>query len=106
MAGDKHPGSVAGSADERANRAVQSVGERQFTVLGRSWCHLCDDLLAALQPLASEFGWTVEVLDIDQHPALLARWDELVPVLLHQEHELCHYHLDAAAVRAYCAAFR
>ena len=28
-----------------------------------------------------------------------------VPVLLHGEHELCHYHLDEAAVRAYCSGF-
>lgn len=80
-------------------------GEREFIVLSREWCHLCHDLVAALAPLAAEFGWRVTVVDIDQHPELEARWDELVPVLLHGERELCHYHLDIPAVRAYCAGF-
>lgn len=78
---------------------------REFTVMSREWCHLCHELVDALQPLAAEFGWSVRVLDVDQDPALEARWDELVPVLLHGEVELCHYYLDEAAVRAYCAAF-
>ena len=78
---------------------------KRFTVLSREWCHLCHDLVAALQPIATEYGWEVEVIDVDQHPELEARCDELVPVLLHGEHELCHYHLDEAAVRAYCTVF-
>lgn len=81
-----------------------SVG-REFTVLSREWCHLCHDLVDALTPLAAEFGWHITVVDVDRHPELEARWDELVPVLLHGERELCHYHLDIPAVRAYCAGF-
>ncbi|HRA82231.1 MAG TPA: glutaredoxin family protein [Thauera sp.] len=77
----------------------------QFTVLSREWCHLCHELVDALAPIAVEYGWSVEVVDVDQHAELEARWDELVPVLLHGDHELCHYHLDEAAVRAYCRGF-
>ena len=77
-----------------------------LTLLGRSWCHLCDDLLAALKPLADAAAVSVDVVDVDSDPALEARWGELVPVLLAVEgHELCHYHLDEAAVRAYLARF-
>jgi thioredoxin reductase (NADPH) len=79
--------------------------QRTFTVLSREWCHLCHDLVEALRPIADEFGWQIEVIDVDHHPELLPRWDELVPVLLHGERELCHYHLDIAAVRACCSAF-
>ena len=79
--------------------------QRQLTVLSREWCHLCHELVDALAPVAAELGWTVEVVDVDQQPALEARWDELVPVVLHGDKELCHYHLDEAAVRAYCGAF-
>lgn len=73
--------------------------------MSREWCHLCHDLLAQLRPLAAELGWSVRVFDVDQDPELEARWDELVPVVLAGEDELCHYHLDIAAVRAYCARF-
>jgi thioredoxin reductase (NADPH) len=76
------------------------VSKGVFTVLSRQWCHLCHDMIAALAPLAEQGGWAVEVIDIDQHPALEARWDELVPVLLVGEREICHYHLDEAAVQA------
>ena len=78
---------------------------REFTVMSREWCHLCHDLLDELQPLAAEFGWTIRVLDVDADPVLEARWDELVPVLLAGDVELCHYHLDESAVRAYCGHF-
>lgn len=77
-----------------------------FTVLSRQWCHLCDELVSALTPLAAELGWRIEVVDVDADDELVARWDELVPVLLHEGQELCHYHLDEVAVRAYCARFR
>ena len=43
------------------------------------------------------------VIDVDAHPALEARYGERVPVLLagapEAGVELCHYRLDAAAVR-------
>jgi hypothetical protein len=73
---------------------------------GRSYCHLCDEMLAALAPLRSEFGFAVEVIDIDSDPALQQRFDTLVPVLMHAGTELCRYRLDAAKVRAYLANFR
>lgn len=75
---------------------------RRFTVMSREWCHLCHDMLEQLEPLALELGWGVEVFDVDADPALEARWNELVPVLLVGDQVLCHYHLDEAAVREYC----
>lgn len=78
---------------------------REFTVLSREWCHLCHDMVAQLEPLAAELGWSVKVVDVDRDPELEARWDELVPVLLAGAEVLCHYHLDEAAVRAYCRGF-
>lgn len=81
------------------------TGTRELTVMSREWCHLCHDLIEKLTPLAAELGWTLRVLDVDADPALEARWDELVPVVLAGEAELCHYHLDEAAVRAYCSDF-
>lgn len=75
-----------------------------FTLYSRSWCHLCEDMLAALQKLAPPGApFAVDVIDVDANPALVARFDELVPVLYGKldEAELCHYFLDEAAVRAY-----
>lgn len=77
-----------------------------LTLLSRSWCHLCHDMEVALAPLAEEFGATVNVVDVDADPALEARYDELVPVLLHGDTELCHYFLDEAKTREYLSGIR
>jgi hypothetical protein len=77
-----------------------------LTLLSRSYCHLCHDMELALVSLADEFGITVTVLDIDADSALVAKYDELVPVLLHGDTELCHYFLDEPKTREYLAGIR
>lgn len=71
-----------------------------LTLYGRTWCHLCDDMRAALEPLLAEFGVHVDVVDIDADPSLESRYNDWVPVLVYEGVELCHYHLDEARVRA------
>jgi glutaredoxin len=75
-----------------------------LTLYGRAWCHLCEDMRAALEPLLAEFGAHVEVIDVDADPDLEARYNELVPVLVCDGVELCHYHLDEVRVRAALSA--
>jgi thioredoxin reductase (NADPH) len=78
----------------------------ELTLMSRGYCHLCHDMEVALAPLAEEFGASVTVLDVDADPALEAKYDELVPVLLHGDTELCHYFLDEAKTREYLAGIR
>jgi len=66
----------------------------ELTLIIRGYCHLCHEMEVALVPLAAEFGLEVRVLDVDADPVLESKYDELVPVLLHGETELCHYFLD------------
>lgn len=61
---------------------------------------------AALAPLLEEFGATLRVVDVDADPVLEAKYDELVPVLLHADSELCHYFLDVPKTREYLAGIR
>ena len=88
-------------------------GLKKLTVLSRTYCHLCDDMIAALQALqgrilhephtvhdahkagvssdiiaeakteTAQFVW--EVLDIDLHPELESQYGDKVPVLLAHE---------------------
>ena len=53
-------------------------------------------MIAALQKLQGGFsdGYTFNVVDVDQHPALEAKWGDKVPVLLDGNVEICHYFLD------------
>lgn len=78
----------------------------ELTLLSRSYCHLCQDMAVALAPLVAEFNATIKVIDVDANPVLEARYDELVPVLLHGDLELCHYFLDVPKVREYLAEIR
>lgn len=80
----------------------------RFLVYSRSYCHLCDDMIEALQALSSEYAFTLEVVDVDADEALVAQYDELVPVLLGGRNgeamvQLCNYFLDEAKVRAFLA---
>lgn len=71
-----------------------------LTLYGRPYCHLCDDMLAALEATRGEFDFTVEVMDVDARPEWVDRYDELVPVLTLAGEEICHYFLDAERLHA------
>jgi hypothetical protein len=73
----------------------------KLTLVSRRYCHLCQEMEIALVSLAVDFGVEVEVLDVDADPALETLYDELVPVLLHDGKELCHYFLEVRKVRDY-----
>lgn len=61
-------------------------------------------MLAALEALRGEYLFEVDVRDVDADSALLARYDQLVPVLEADGIELCRYFLDEAAVRRHMSA--
>jgi len=73
-----------------------------LTLLSRAYCSLCETMLREAAPVATAYGLSIEVVDVDAHPALVERWDTLVPVLFlgapELDHELCHYHFDAQRV--------
>ena len=75
----------------------------ELTLYSRVYCHLCDDMKAALAPLQERCGFALAVVDVDTDEALERRFGERVPVLAHGDRELCHYHLDAAGLTAYLA---
>lgn len=64
-------------------------------------------MLVALRALAGE-QVPVDVIDVDADPALVERYDELVPVLVgHRDNQppeqLCHYFLNENVVREFLA---
>lgn len=83
----------------RASRAPQ----RRLTLLSRAYCHLCDDMRAALAPLLAQRGIDLVEIDVDAQPMLEARYGDRVPVLLAGDAdtgvELCHHVLDPQRLR-------
>ncbi|MDE2342202.1 MAG: glutaredoxin family protein [Betaproteobacteria bacterium] len=76
----------------------------QFTLYSRSYCHLCSDMAAALEAARHGRDFRVEVIDLEHHPELEARYGDKVPVLVLGGRELFHYHFDAAALESALAA--
>ena len=72
----------------------------RFTLYSRSYCHLCRDMAAALDAARCANPFELEVVDLDEHPELEARYGEWVPVLALGEREVFHYHFDAALLEA------
>ena len=71
-----------------------------LTLMFREYCSLCHHMRAALQPYQAEYGFELQVFDVDEDPELEARYNELVPVLLHGGEEICHWHLDETKLLA------
>ncbi len=71
----------------------------RLTLYGRRYCHLCEDMERALEPLQGELGFTLELVDVDGDAALDRKYGELVPLLAGPDgREICHYFLDVRAL--------
>jgi hypothetical protein len=77
----------------------------EFVVYGRLYCHLCDDMVAALRAHLRAADFSIEVIDVDSDPALEEQFGEWVPVLVADGRRLCHYHLDTLKVDEYLRKF-
>ena len=78
----------------------------RLTVLARTYCHLCEELIAALKQFQGRYSFEIEVIDVDRDPRLEEKWGDKVPVLLDGDREICHYFLDYEAVDARLARMR
>ncbi len=61
-------------------------------------------MILALENFRGRFSlaFEIDVIDVDQHPALEATWGDKVPVLLaavNSSQEICHYLLDETALQ-------
>jgi glutaredoxin len=74
------------------------VSVPRLTLYLRTYCHLCDEMLATLAPMQDSLGFDLRTVDIEDDPELEARFGELVPVLMKGDQEICHYVLDENAL--------
>jgi thioredoxin reductase (NADPH) len=63
-------------------------------------------MLGGLQALQTVLQFDLAVVDVDSDPALEQRFGEWVPVLMHGDRELFHYHLDSASITDYLLKIR
>lgn len=87
-----------------AARAGTATPGRVVTVYSRPGCGLCEEALQLVRRLAPSLRCTVEEIDIDRDPALLAAYDSAVPVVTVHGVEAGRAPLDPRALRARLAA--
>lgn len=77
-----------------------------LTIYSREHCHLCHEMIAALRGLQRQYSFDFDVVDVDSAIALKKQYGIRVPVLAAGGEEICHYHLDHAALDAYFVKVR
>jgi hypothetical protein len=72
-----------------------------LTVYSRNYCHLCDDLISGLRALQARSHFEIAIIDVDRDVALEALYGNDVPVLVHEDRELCRHRLNESLVTDY-----
>ncbi len=70
----------------------------ELVLYSREACGLCDEMLAQLEPLLSQHGASVRVVNIARDSELMRRFGVRIPVLFCQGEILCEGHLDSDLV--------
>ncbi|OSI35234.1 glutaredoxin family protein [Neisseria dumasiana] len=73
----------------------------RLTLMFREYCSLCHKMRDALKPYQEAYGFELHIVDVDNDPVLEEKYNELVPVLLDGDMEICHWFLDENKLRAY-----
>jgi hypothetical protein len=78
-----------------------STAVPELLLYHRFGCHLCETVRERLTALAGPLGFRFLVVDVDAEPRLASRYGDQVPVVEAEGRELCRYHLDEPALRAW-----
>ena len=57
-----------------------------------------------IKPYQEQFGFELDIVDVDADPVLEEKYNELVPVLLDGDTEICHWFLDEEKLKAHLSA--
>ncbi len=71
----------------------------QVTVYSKPGCHLCEEAVRLLQRVQKQHPFTLEEVNIQDDPALLAEYGEQIPVVTLNGKFLFEYAVDEARLR-------
>ena len=72
----------------------------RVTLVTRAQCHLCEDARRTVARVCAEAGVRWDERDVDDSPEELARWSDLVPVVLVDGAQHDIWAVDPARLRA------
>ncbi|MGN6864539.1 glutaredoxin family protein, partial [Neisseria sp. P0018.S003] len=76
----------------------------KITLMFREYCSLCQKMREQLKRYQEQVGFGPDVVDVDEDPVLEDQYNELVPVLLDGDTEICHLLLDEKNLTAHLSA--
>ncbi len=72
---------------------------REVTLYTRSDCGLCNEAIEELWMLRGPLGFTLVPRNVDDDPALMERYNHIVPVITVGDHVVAHAPIDFANLR-------
>ena len=91
---------IAGRYERTEFGRLEAAGPLDLTLLSRPRCHLCEEALRQIEPLAAGFGARLRIVDVDCDQTLRERFGNDIPVLFLGSEELADHRIDAASPRA------
>lgn len=76
------------------------MSEPRITLIGRPGCHLCDVARETVTAVAQEMGEQVAERSLLEDPELMARYAEMIPVILVDGRQHDYWRVDADRLRA------
>lgn len=77
--------------------STDSVERPEILVYSRPGCHLCEILVDELMPIIRG-KLELKVRNIDTNSGWTARFGLRIPVVVFEDHEICHFKLDKDAI--------
>ncbi len=79
----------------------------KFIVYVREDCHLCQQMILALNNLSRQVSFNFQVIDVDSDPELAAMYGEKVPALVSPTRQMiCYHFFDSSALGDYLSKIR
>jgi len=79
---------------------MSSSSSVALTLYTRRNCSLCENMVFTLSEFANDLHFSFDQIDIDKDPVLVARFNDLVPVLALGDNEICHHFFDLKALNS------
>lgn len=78
----------------------------KITLYGTSACHLCEQALEIIQPIALAYDIAINLVDIADNDALLDEYGLHIPVIAVSEREFLRWPFDTRQVSAFLAKIK
>ncbi len=76
-----------------------SIVMAQVTLYFKPGCHLCEDARRVLEQVQKQKPFSLEEINIQQDPTLLAEYGEQIPVVLLNGTFFCEYEVDEVRLK-------